>query len=195
MNSEIENSVDESMVIKSETMSALNANIIAFAMLLPIAITCIVTFVLVWGWQPFLEGFTFLRSHQVLLLLILILGIILHEGLHGVTWGLFAKGHLKSIRFGIKWAYLTPYCHCNEPLKRNHYLLGGIMPGLVLGLFPVIVALIYGYGWLLLLGIFFIGAAGGDLMVLFKLIKVDKKHLIQDHPNEIGFLVLRDEKS
>ena len=69
------------------------------------------------------------------------------------------------------------------------------MPGLVLGLFPVIIALVYGYGWLLLLGIFFIGAAGGDLMVLFKLIKVDKKHLIQDHPNEIGFLVLRDEKS
>ena len=66
------------------------------------------------------------------------------------------------------------------------------MPGLVLGLFPVIVSLIFGHGWLLSLGIFFIGAAGGDLMVLFKLIKVDKKHLIQDHPNEIGFLVLRD---
>ena len=192
MGSEIENSVDESMVIKSETMSALNANIIAFAMLLPIAIICIVPFVLVWGWQPFFESFTFLRSHQVLLLLILILGIVMHEGLHGLTWGLFAKGHLKSIRFGVKWAYLTPYCHCNEPLKRNHYLLGGIMPGLVLGLFPVIVSLIFGHGWLLLLGIFFIGAAGGDLMVLFKLIKVDKKHLIQDHPNEIGFLVLRD---
>ena len=192
MGSEIENSVDESMVIKSETMSALNANIIAFAMLLPIAIICIVPFVLVWGWQLFFEGFTFLRFHQVLLLLILILGIVMHEGLHGLTWGLFAKGHLKSIRFGVKWAYLTPYCHCNEPLKRNHYLLGGIMPGLVLGLFPVIVSLIFGHGWLLLLGIFFIGAAGGDLMVLFKLIKVDKKHLIQDHPNEIGFLVLRD---
>ncbi len=192
MGSEIENSVDESMVIKSETMSALNANIIAFAMLLPIAIICIVPFVLVWGWQSFFEGFSFLRSHQVLLLLILILGIVMHEGLHGLTWGLFAKGHLKSIRFGVKWAYLTPYCHCNEPLKRNHYLLGGIMPGLVLGLFPVIVALIFGIGWLLLLGIFFIGAAGGDLMVLFKLIKIDKKHLIQDHPKEIGFLVLRD---
>ncbi len=192
MGSEIENSVDESMVIKSETMSALNANIIAFAMLLPIAIICVVPFVLIWDWQSFFEGFTFLRSHQVLLLLILILGIVLHEGLHGLTWGLFAKGRFKSIRFGIKWAYLTPYCHCNELLKRNHYLLGGIMPGLVLGLFPVIVALIFGIGWLLLLGIFFIGAAGGDLMVLFKLIKVDKKHLIQDHPNEIGFLVLRE---
>ncbi|MCB8964860.1 MAG: DUF3267 domain-containing protein [Bacteroidales bacterium] len=192
MNSEIENSVDESMVIKSETMSALNANIIAFAMLLPIAIICIVPFVLIWGGQPFIEGFSFLRSHQIRLLLILILGIVLHEGLHGLTWGLFAKSGLKSIRFGIKWACLTPYCHCNEPLKRNHYLLGGIMPGLVLGLFPVIVALILGIGWMLLLGIFFIGAAGGDIMVLFKLIKVDKRHSIQDHPNEIGFLVLKD---
>lgn len=192
MNSEMEGFVGDDNIVKSETMSALNANIIAFALLLPIAIICIVPFVLVWGWQSFFEGFTSLRSHQVLLLLILILGILLHEGLHGLTWGLFAKGRLKSIRYGIKWAYLTPFCHCNEPLKRNHYLLGGIMPGLVLGFFPVIVALIFGLGWLLLLGIFFIGAAGGDLMVLFKLIKVDKKHLIQDHPNEIGFLVLRD---
>lgn len=195
MNSEKEGIEGDDNIVKSETMSALNANIIAFAMLLPIAIICIVPFVLIWGWQSFFEGFMFLRSHQVLLLLILILGIVLHEGLHGLTWGLFAKGHLKSIRFGIKWAYLTPYCHCNEPLKRNHYLLGGIMPGLVLGLLPVIVALIFGYGWLLLLGIFFIGAAGGDLMVLFKLIKIDKSYLIQDHPNEIGFLVLRDENS
>ncbi|HOZ13656.1 MAG TPA: DUF3267 domain-containing protein [Tenuifilaceae bacterium] len=192
MGSEIENNVEENKVIKSETMSALNANIIAFVMLLPIAIICIVPFMLIWRGQLLLDGFSFLRSHQIFLLLILVLGIVIHEGLHGLTWGVFAKGGLKSIRFGIKWAYLTPYCHCNEPLRRNHYLLGGIMPGLVLGLFPVIVALIFGIGWLLLLGIFFIGAAGGDLMVLFKLIKVDKKHLIQDHPNEIGFLVLRD---
>lgn len=192
MNSEKEGLESDDNIVKSETMSALNANIIAFAMLLPIAIICIVPFVLVWGWQSFFEGFTFLRSHQMLLLLILILGIILHEGLHGLTWAMFAKGRLKSIRYGIKWAYLTPFCHCKEPLKRNHYLLGGIMPGLVLGLFPVIVALIFGIGWLLLLGIFFIGAAGGDLMILFMLIKVDKKHLIQDHPHEIGFLVLRD---
>lgn len=192
MNSGKEDLASDENIVKSETMSALNANIIAFAMLLPIAIIGIAPFVLIWGWHLFFEGFTFLRSHQMLLLLILILGIVLHEGLHGLTWGVFAKKGLKSIRFGIKWTYLTPYCHCNEPLKRNHYLLGGIMPGLVLGLFPVIVALIFGYGWVLLLGIFFIGAAGGDIMVLFKLIKVDKRHFIQDHPNEIGFLVLRE---
>ncbi len=192
MNSEKESLVGEDNIVKSETMSARNANIIAFAMLLPIAIICIVPFVLVWGVQSLIDGFSFLRSHQILLLLILILGIIMHEGLHGLTWAMFAKGRLKSIRYGVKWAYLTPFCHCNEPLKRNHYLLGGIMPGLVLGLLPVIIAIVFGIGWLLLLGIFFIGAAGGDLMVLFKLIKVDKKHLIQDHPTEIGFLILRD---
>lgn len=189
---ESENNTDESAVVKEEIFSVVNANIVAFALLFPIAIVCIVPYILIWGGHSFIDGFNFLKTHMPLLFSIFILGIILHEGLHGLTWALFAKNGFKSIRFGIKWTLLTPYCHCNEPLLRNHYFIGGIMPGLVLGLFPVIVALIFGIGWLLLLGIFFIGAAGGDLMVLFKLIKIDKKHLIQDHPNEIGFLVLRD---
>ncbi|MGE0078356.1 MAG: DUF3267 domain-containing protein [Bacteroidales bacterium] len=187
-----ENVTGELTVIKEEIISVVNANIIAMAMLLPLAIICIVPYIIIWGGQSFIEGFNFLKTHMPLLFPIFILGIILHEGLHGITWALFAKNRFKSISFGIKWTLLTPYCHCREPLGRNHYLLGGIMPGLVLGIFPVIVALIFGFGWLLLLGIFFIGAAGGDIMVLFKLIKVDKKYLIQDHPNEIGFLVLRD---
>ncbi|BDX37568.1 hypothetical protein CYCD_09230 [Tenuifilaceae bacterium CYCD] len=187
--------MEQNNIIQTITIRVTTANIIAFALLFPIAIICIIPYALIWGGQSLIDGFSFLRSHQIFLLLILIVGIVLHEGLHGLTWGLFAKYRLKSIQYGIKWAYLTPYCHCCEPLLRNHYLLGGIMPGLVLGLLPVIVALIFGIGWLLLLGIFFIGAAGGDLMVLFKLVKVDKKYLIQDHPNEIGFLVLRDEKS
>ena len=192
MTLEDEKTTEESAVVREEIISVVNANIIAMAMLVPIAIIGIVPYILIWGGQSFIDGFNFLKNHTLLLFLIFVIGIVLHEGLHGVTFALFTKNGFKSIRFGIKWTLLTPYCHCSEPLLRNHYLLGGIMPGLVLGFFPVIVALIYGYGWLLLLGVFFIGAAGGDLMVLFKLIKVDKKHLIQDHPNEIGFLVLRE---
>lgn len=177
-------------VVRAETVPALSANVVAFVMLLPIVVVCVAPFVLLWGWQLLFDGFRDLAAHRALQLLLLLLGVVLHEGLHGLTWAIFARGHLKSIRFGIKWAYLTPFCHCTEPLKRNHYLLGGAMPGLVLGLFPVFLAIALGLGWLLLPGILFIGAAGGDIMVLSRLVRVDRGHWVQDHPSEIGFLVL-----
>ncbi|MCI8941116.1 MAG: DUF3267 domain-containing protein, partial [Dorea sp.] len=58
---------------------------------------------------------------------------ILHELIHGFTWGLFAKDHFHSIDFGIIWSSFSPYCTCSNPLKKWQYLLGVAMPTLVLG--------------------------------------------------------------
>lgn len=178
-------------IVAVVNVSTLRANIVAFVLLVPIALMYLTPFVLVWGISPIYDGFIVLKQHKLILLLVLILGIIIHEGLHGLTWALFAFGGLKAIHFGIKWMYLTPYCHCAEPLQRNQYLLGGIMPGIITGILPAIVATVFGCGWLLLVGIFFTGAAGGDLIVLYKLLKFDTKYTIQDHPDEIGFIVRR----
>jgi hypothetical protein len=68
-----------------------------------------------------------------IVLIALTIGIILHE-LHGITWAKYTKDGFKSIRFGVLWKFLTPYCHCKEPLVK-HYIIGGIMPAIVLGLF------------------------------------------------------------
>ena len=70
----------------------------------------------------------------VVALIVLILCLtILHELIHGIIWGLFAKKHFHSIDFGIIWSSFSPYCTCSEPLKKWQYFLGVAMPTLVLG--------------------------------------------------------------
>ena len=60
-----------------------------------------------------------------------------------------------NMKFGVIWKMLTPYCHCKEPLKVGQYILGGVMPAVILGIIPCIIAIIIGHFGLLLFGIFF----------------------------------------
>jgi len=122
---------------------------------------------------------------------IIIFGLILHELIHGITWAIFAKNGFKSIKFGILWKMLTPYCHCKEPLKIKHYIFGAITPAVILGFLPSILAVILGNFELLLFGILFIMSAGGDFLVINLLWKENSEDIVQDHPSEAGCFIYR----
>ena len=81
---------------------------------------------------------------DIFVFVILILGIVIHELIHGATWSMFAKHGFKSIKFGILWGKLTPYCHCEEPLMVKHYIMGAITPAIILGFIPSILAILIG---------------------------------------------------
>jgi hypothetical protein len=117
---------------------------------------------------------------------ILILGIIAHELIHGFFWAMYAKNGFKSIKFGILLKMLTPYCHCKEALKIKHYIIGAIMPAIILGIIPSIIAICTGKIGLLIFGIFFTMAASGDFLVIKLLLKENKENWVQDHPSEAG---------
>lgn len=125
--------------------------------------------------------------------LALIVGIVLHELIHGVFFAIFAKHKFKSIKFGIMPAskLFTPYCHCKEPLKINQYRVGGIMPLIILGIIPAIISLFNGNLFLFCIGIVFIMAAGGDILIIQKTLKEEKDSLIFDHPSEAGYYIYR----
>lgn len=118
------------------------------------------------------------------------ISIVIHELIHGLVWSLSAKNHWKSIEFGIIWKSLNPYCTCSEPLKKGAYIAGLIMPGIVLGIIPTILAIIIGQFYLMVFGVIFIVAAGGDLFVLGLILKHKAKPdaLYFDHPTQIGLV-------
>jgi hypothetical protein len=122
---------------------------------------------------------------------ILLGGIILHELIHGLVWAQFAKNGFKSIKFGVMWKMLTPYCHCKEPLKIKHYIMGASMPGILLGIIPASIALFNGNLYLLLFGILFTVSACGDLLIIHLLRKEKMDDLAQDHPSEVGCFIYR----
>jgi len=175
------------------TINVYWANVFGVLLFIPTILIFGLPYIFIWKSKFQLKDFLphhFLGSIWIVLLA-LILGTIVHELLHGITWSKYAKNGFKSIKFGIKWEMLTPYCHCKEPLKVSHYVLGCIMPAIILGFIPAILAIIIGNLGLLIFGIFFTVAAGGDFLVIYNLRKESKDTLVEDHPSEVGFYVYR----
>lgn len=130
-------------------------------------------------------------DYFIIMVLYLIL-IVVHEGIHGVTWACFAKRKWKSISFGFIVQSLVPYCTCKEPLKKHHIIIGSLMPTIILGVGFGIAAVISGSSMLLLITFLNILGGGGDLLVTMKLLSYKSDALEKvfiDHPYEIGTAV------
>jgi len=131
-----------------------------------------------------------LRDYIIMLPIILVL-IVVHELVHGITWRFLVQDK-KSIEFGFTPQRMTPYCTCSEPLSRSKYVLGGIMPFLVLGVLLTVIAIFTGSKFLLTLASLNVFGAGGDLTVLIKLFLYKssaKEMVILDHPTDCGCLI------
>lgn len=167
------------------TMGFGKVNLISILIMIPLTALIVSPFILIWDYETLKTGKEILNDD---ILLYLIGGIVIHELLHGLTWGYFASSGFKSIKFGVKWKYLTPYCHCKEPLKVKHYKIGGAMPLVIMGIIPSIIGIIIGHGGVLTFGIIFTWAAGGDIIALFMLRRFDNEVYVSDHPSKIGYL-------
>jgi len=170
---------------KDYTLDIGKVNLYALLLVVPITAIYLGPFLLIWDFETFEVG---RKQFMGLFVFVFIFGIIIHELLHGATWALFAKRGFRSIKFGINT--LTPYCHCKEPLRVKHYKIGGAMPLIVMGIVPAVAGLILGNGLFLSLGIFFTWTAGGDIIALYMLRKLNKETRVADHPEKMGFYVL-----
>ena len=132
----------------------------------------------------------------IIFLFIMFIGIILHEVIHGLLFIKYSKSKFKSIKFGIlpKEKLYTPYCHCKEILKINQYRIALMMPIIILGIIPTIMAIFIGNTSLLFFGSLFICAGGGDLLLFLKIIKEKNNVKIYDLPDDVGFIIFRPNK-
>ncbi|MBO7668837.1 MAG: DUF3267 domain-containing protein [Firmicutes bacterium] len=156
--------------------------------MLPLAVLMFLLFVLI---SP--SGIRSLSGWELLVFIAAMAAlIVIHELVHGLTWACFAKGGFKSIEFGFIKKYLTPYCTCAEPLKKGQYILGALMPLLVCGLLPALIAAICGSTLLLWLSEVMIFAASGDVMIVGKILthrSAATETVYLDHPTEAGLIL------
>ena len=126
-----------------------------------------------WAYAPFIAagGSFFLDGQFFLLFLAILVLLVVHECIHGLTWSLFAPNHFASISFGVIWKALTPYCTCNAPLKRWQYVLGTAMPTLVLGVGLTAAAAVLHQNALFLLAEIMILGGGGDCLIILHMLR------------------------
>ncbi len=171
------------------TISILKANLWALATAGPFAILAAVIYIIKWGALSIQLNLW----NVVLFLLLFLISIPVHEGLHGLTWGICCRNHFKSIRFGIMKDSGTPYCHCMEPLHFGSYIAGGLMPFFLLGIILFLISLLLHCFLLLLLSMINILCAGGDTTIALMLFRYRDAKIL-DHPTDCGFVAFRKEK-
>ena len=166
------------------TVSATAANVAGLGLGFLLAIPVIAAYYFMGKWN----GYEPSKIALFLSIPAFILSIIIHELLHGSGWIMFTKGKLKSIAFGVVWEALMPYCTCKEALRKGQYIIGLMLPCIVLGYIPGIISCFNGNGVLLGYSVLMIVSAGGDLMVMLLILKSKLKGdvLFVDHPTEIG---------
>jgi hypothetical protein len=139
-------------------------------------------------------GFGALFGDVRLLQLIILLTVftIAHEGFHVIGWKYWGGLPWGAFTFGFKWEYLAPYAHAKAPMRADAYRLGALLPGLMTGLVPYVMALVAGDGTMTILSATMISGAVGDLFVVWTLRDVPPSAQVIDHPEKVGCIVLTD---
>ena len=169
---------------KSLIISARKLNLISILLIVPIIAVPLLLYLLRWG---FFSGNFVAIQFAGWFLPALILSIFVHELIHGITRSLFCKDGFHSIHFGFQLKTLTPYCHCAQPLQKGAYLIGTLMPCLILGVGAIVLSMLFPFPDLVLFGAVNIALAVGDLAIALLLLP-QKEVLVVDHPTEPGLI-------
>ena len=172
------------------TISIVKANLFVFLLAIPVVGISMLLF----AWKNPISLLTPSPQGSLLFVVLFIVLIVAHEFIHGLTWSLYAEHHFKDIEFGFMKEYLTPYCTCTTPLLKSHYIMGALMPCIVLGILPMAIGILLGSHLLFWTGIVMILAAGGDIMIVMKVLAYKSQNgaeeiLIYDHPTQAGSVI------
>ena len=172
------------------SISMAQANLVGIGLLLPVGALLALPYLALWGSNAFLAAWLVVGDNLLAAFGVIVVGIVLHELIHGLSWQIFGKKPRSAITYGFKLKTLTPYAHCTEPMDARAYCLGAALPGLLLGVLPWLIGLILGNGAALLFGLLFTVAAIGDAMILWLLRSVEPTAQVIDHPSRAGCFVI-----
>lgn len=167
------------------SVSMAQANIIVLFVSIPVVILQFAVFLLLHG----TKGLQ-LTWNTPLLIFAVLLGIVIHELLHGISWVIFGHKPSSSIQFGFQWKTLTPYAHLKEPVEVNAYRIGAFLPGFILGLFAYLLSLVFENGDLFWFSLVHTSASGGDWLILWLIRDVKAGMQVEDHPTNAGCYLL-----
>lgn len=181
--------MEKNSVISASTISLSGFKLNLFVLLLTIPVWLLVSgsFVFIYGPSAYILGIIKVLNYKIFIFLFL--GVIIHELLHALTWMLLQHEGFKFIKFGFNWHSLTPYTHYTKPIIIWKYRLGGIMPGLVLGITPAIISYLIPNASINFLGFLFVWSATGDVISLWMIRRLKKTQMVQDHPEKVGVLL------
>jgi hypothetical protein len=170
-------------------MSVGRANLIALVWLPVAALLALGPFLLRWGIAPLAAAIP-PPSRLPLLLAVLLASVLLHELVHLAGFLLLAGASRRAVRLGFNRRSLTPFACCAEPVSARGYRATALLPAILLGLAPALVAAVAGWGALGLWSWAMLAVAGGDVAAVWAIRRVPPTAPVLDHPARVGCRVL-----
>jgi hypothetical protein len=106
--------------------------------------------------------------------------------IHGIVWSKYTETNIHVI---LK--LIIRFCHCNNVIKIKNYIVGLIMPTIILGIIPTLAGIIMGNILILAFGLLMIVTGTDDFYVIWLLRKQNKNNFIKDIDNRIGFITYK----
>lgn len=187
---------EKGYVRKDLTITIQKANVVGPLLVLPFMIAVCAAFILIRGMDPIMS---MVREKKLIDgILLVVAGIsmvplaIVHEFIHGLSWGIFAQNHMKDIEYGFIKEMITPYCYCRAPLSKRQYIFGSMMPMTILGLGLSVLGIVFSSPALLIAGLLQLLGGSGDILITSMLLRYKtqgRDFVIMDHPSECGLVV------
>ncbi len=171
----------EGYVAEKKTISILWANLLAVVLFAVVAVAGWAIMYSLWG------NLHFGGIDSLIFLVGIVLGLVVHELVHGVTWLLLLKKGFSHLSFGLMTGAV--YCHIDVPMDKRKYVIGALMPLLLVGVVPWVAAILSGSLTWMLVGAVMISGAIGDIMIVWTLRSESASTLVYDHPSEVGCYV------
>ena len=163
------------------TISILVANLWAVVLL---AVAGVAGWAMMYWVHP---AFEFSGNDGLWAVLLLVVGLVVHELVHGVTWLLLLRKGFSHLSFGVMTGAV--YCHIDVPMAKCQYVIGALMPLLLVGVVPWVAGIAAGSLLWMAVGAAMIAGAAGDLMIVWAIRNEPASALVYDHPSEAGCYV------
>ncbi|MEL6525316.1 MAG: DUF3267 domain-containing protein [Chloroflexota bacterium] len=171
-----------------KSVSLTTANIVTMVLAIPLLAIFVPLFIFIWDTERLSAGTDAMTTYPLIAISLFIGGIVVHELLHGITWQALS-GKWDAVKYGFKWTALAPYAHMKARISAGQYRVGVWMPGMVVGVLPLVISLIIGNGAMFWFGMLFTWAAGGDAIIWWLLRDVPNDAEVEDHPSRAGCYV------
>lgn len=164
-----------------------------FLIIIPFVLILIGIYYIKYGWydltkHPWVDYFKVMG--------IFFVGFAIHELLHGLLYIIFTEQRKESLSYGYDPNYLKPYCNCLEPITIKQFRIVKILPLVVTGIIPYIIAIVSGNFHLVISSAFLVGLCGVDVYILILTRKVENTSFIvsSDNESEYGGIIYNRSK-
>lgn len=120
---------------------------------------------------------------------LVLVGIPVHEFLHGFGWVLTAGKSFSEYTFGFQFPIKAFICF-DGMMNLNAFRFGLLLPCFILGIMPLTLSLIFGNIYLFFFGALHFVSAGSDIMVFFK--SLGHNGSCYDPKGETGIVIVNE---